>query len=174
MVNKKGVDVLLYAFKKLDIPNLKLLVIGYGELLEKYTKLKDDLGLKDKVVIASNTSEVEKLSYIKDAIFAVMPSRIEPFGIVALEMMACGVPLISSDVGGLKKIVENERNGLVFNSENVDMLKDCMARLYRDSALRSKFKTKGFETAKEYSWVNIVLKYVELYKNAINIFCKTK
>ena len=76
----------------------------------------------------------------------IMPSRVEPFGIVAVEAGMMKKPLIASDVDGLKGIIDNGINGYLFPSENVEALKAILSVLIKNSKLRNKFGRKLFKS----------------------------
>lgn len=165
MVQKKGVDILLRAFAKANIEGLKMLLEGHAEELEEMKRLSRELGVEDKVKFTEGKlSDNEKVAYMKAAIFGVMPSRIEPFGIVALEFLASGVPLIASKTGGLKKILEDGKTCLFFRNEDVDDLVKKIHELYGDQKLQDRLVKNGSREVQKYSEDKIAQKYLELYK----------
>ena len=168
LVHKKGVDVLLKAFAKANLENLFLLIVGSGEEFANLKSLTNDLGIPDKVRFTNGSlSDDEKFSYMKGAMFGVMPSRIEPFGIVALEFLAAGVPLIASKTGGLKDVL-NSKTTLYFEKENVDDLAQKMLQMYEDRKLRKTLVENGLARTAEYTWSLVATKYLELYSKQQN------
>lgn len=97
------------------------------------------MGIKDKFIFAGSVDQKDVPSYIAASDFAVFPSLAEATSIAALEVMACGKPVISSSVGGLPEIIENGKNGLL-----VDF--DTKESLYHDYGL-SEASLKNLENA---------------------------
>ncbi len=96
-----------------------------------------------------------------------MPSHYESFGMVALEAMACGTPVIASQVGGLAFLVQDGVTGYHVPADDDDALCARLTDLLGDEALRRKLGRNASEYAKIYAWKKIVPQIVELYKNAI-------
>lgn len=129
---EKGHDVLLRAIAVVQrsIPGVRLLLVGDGERRAALEGLAAELGV---------TSGVEFLGYFDDVfpllaradVFA-FPSRSEPFGIVALEAMAAGLPIVASDVGGIPEIVRPGVNGLLVPPQDVDALAAALVDVLTD------------------------------------------
>src|SRR3990167_4211417 len=164
IVHKKGVDILLKAFKKADFKGCKLVIEGQGELLNNMEKLSEDLGLNQSVVFSKGTmSQSDKFAYMKGAVLGVMPSRIEPFGIVALEFMAAGTPLVASETGGLKYILRNKETCLFFDNKNADDLSRKMKEMFSDAKLRARLSKRGLEEASKYDNRKVAKMYENLF-----------
>ncbi|MEE9406939.1 MAG: glycosyltransferase family 4 protein [Polaribacter sp.] len=151
----KGHALLLNAFKELEKKqsNAKLLFIGSTvkgkeDVLETLEKQIETLNLSAKVKIINFQTEIWKFWDIID--IAVVPSTIpESFGLVALEAMLSKKPVIASNLGALKEVVEDNKTGLLFNVENVESLTIKMNLLLNDASLRNKYSTEGFLRAKK-------------------------
>jgi|694.fasta_scaffold02523_17 glycosyltransferase involved in cell wall biosynthesis len=162
-VYKKGIDILIRAFSMVNIPGLKLLIEGNGEIFKEMNDLVHTMNLQDKVAFTQGKlSNEEKISYMKGSVFGVMPSRIEPFGIVALEFMAAGVPLIASRTGGLEDILKNG-SGVFFENENVKDLADKMTYLYQNRNIREKIIESQNMDIVHYTWHNISEEYIRSF-----------
>lgn len=112
----KGIDILLNAAKLYDKPGVATLVAGDGELFDEMTELKESLGLENVYFIHNLTHDnLRKL--FSAATVSLVTSRNEPFGLVAIEALACGTPVIASNQGGPLDIITPEV-GLLFESEN--------------------------------------------------------
>lgn len=168
IVNKKGVDIMLKAFAKAGISNLKLLVEGKGELLSDMKSLAQNLGIQDKVSFTNGKlSKEDKYAYMKGSLFGIIPSRIEPFGIVALEFLASGTPLVASHTGGLVTILKDGETALFFENGNVEDLADKIHTLSSEQSLRDKLSQNGIIEATNYGWGNISQKYSNLFTEVI-------
>lgn len=165
-VYEKGIHLLIEAAP--DIINryekAKFIIAGQGPMTEELKEKVRLLGLESKILFLGYIEDSIKIKLLKVADAAVFPSLYEPFGIVALEAMAAGCPVVVSDVGGLKEIVQHEVNGLKIITGSKDSLRDNIVRLLVDNSLKEKLIKDGAkETLNEYSWDKIALKTIELY-----------
>ena len=168
-VHKKGLDVLINAFNEIKNKKIKLVIEGKGEERDNITKLIDDLDLSDRVILSGGKfSEEEKFMYMKGALIGVMPSRVEPFGIVALEYLSCQTPLIASKTGGLIDLLKDKENCLFFNNEDIEDLKTKIENLIRDKELREELSKNGLNLAANYTWDKVSDKYLKLYEHCCN------
>ncbi|CAB3288579.1 Glycosyl transferase family protein [Methanocaldococcus lauensis] len=160
-VPQKGVDILIKAIEDIDF-NFKL--IGSGKL---YKKIEDYI-IKNKlenIQLLGKKSFNETASFMRKCSFLVIPSRSEGFGLVAVEAMACSKPVIASDVGGLKEVVVDEYNGLLFKRENIIDLKEKIQKLIDDKDLRKTLGKNGEKFSKKFSWKKCAESVREIYEN---------
>jgi glycogen synthase len=131
-------------------------------------KLKEQvksLGVEEKVIFTGYMNDIEKTKMYKISDITVIPSLYEPFGIVALEAMAAGCPLVVSDVGGLKEIVEHGVNGMRAINGSKDSIKDNILILLKDEELRNKIIKNGYDLiSNKYSWDSIAQDTIKLYE----------
>lgn len=165
----KGIDVLLKAVPiiRKKIPNLHIYIAGSGTEEEELKKLVKELNIEENVKFLGFISDDEKYSYYKSADVCVFPSIYEPFGIVLLEAMACGKPVVASNVGGIPFVVVDGKTGLVFESGNVNDLAEKVVILLKNKKLREKMGDAGKERAKEFTWDKIAEQTVDLYKEIL-------
>ncbi|SNT12607.1 Glycosyltransferase involved in cell wall bisynthesis [Ekhidna lutea] len=105
MEDQKGIDMLLWAFSKLSHNDIELRIGGGGTQLRSYQKLAMSLGISDSVTWLGSLSKSEVLSEMQSCSFFALASRHETFGIVLVEAMACGKPVLSTKCGGPEEIV---------------------------------------------------------------------
>ena len=165
----KGIDTLLNAVPiiRKKILNLCVYIAGSGPEENKLKELVKELNIEENVNFLGYISENEKYSYYKSADVCVFPSRYEPFGIVLLEAMACGKPVVASNVGGIPFVVEEGKTGLLFESGNVEDLADKIMTILKNEELREKMGEAGRERAKEFTWDKIAERTVEVYKEIL-------
>jgi len=123
---EKGHKYLFEALKKIneDNPNWILHVIGGGPLQEDLEELRNDLGLKGKIFFYGYLEHKEVAEYYNSSDLFILPSLEEGLGYVSGEALACGCPVIASNVGGIPDIVIDGKTGLLFEPKDVDDLKD--------------------------------------------------
>jgi len=175
----KGVDTLLQAMACLQLKEARpvhLAIIG-GEPgaspedmtieMARLQKMCDDLGL-DQSVIFLGMRDQDKLPYYYSAAeVVVMPSHYESFGMVALEAMACGTPVIASEVGGLAYLVRDGETGFTIPAEEPEMLCEKLSWLLNDAELHAKMSQRAVEYAQDYAWEKIAKQIVEAYEELV-------
>lgn len=158
---EKGVDVLVEAFEQLD--GVQLVVAGDGPERERLERA----ALGDRMELLGFVSQAELGHRLDGASMLVMPSRREGFGVVALEAMARGVPVVASRVGGLARLVEHERTGLLVPPGDASALRAAIERLRDDPALCSRLGAMARARASEqYGWDRVTAAMLEAYELA--------
>jgi D-inositol-3-phosphate glycosyltransferase len=135
--------------------------------LARLQALKQDLGIGDIVTFLGGRAQASLPFYYSAADAVVMPSRYESFGLAALEAMACGTPVVASDVGGLSSLIEDGVTGFLVPEGNAEFFAERISLLLHDTALRNAMGKRGIEQAQEYSWWNIGERMVELYADVL-------
>lgn len=139
----KGHSVLLKAVKELkqDIPDVKLIIVGEGDLLDSLRKEAENLGLKNSVVFKGFQMPVSELIATFD--IAVLPSFFEGMGRVILEAMAMEKPVVASRVGGIPELIEDGKNGILFTAGNVRELSAALKEILRNKKLARRMGLEG-------------------------------
>lgn len=146
-----------------EIP-AKLLIVGDGPEKKSAEELCVRKGIEEKVIFFGNSSEINKILCFSDLF--LLPSEKESFGLAALEAMASGVPVISSNTGGLPEVNEHGVSGYLSDVGNVDdMAMRALSILKSDETL-NKFKKQARETARKFETQNIVPMYEAMYEKA--------
>ena len=104
----------------------------------------------------------------------MLPSETESFGLAALEAMACGVPVISSNSGGLPEVNFEGISGYLSNVGNVDEMAANAIKILKDDDVLKQFKENALEVAKKFDIKNILPKYEALYQKAIDDYKNEK
>jgi N-acetyl-alpha-D-glucosaminyl L-malate synthase BshA len=143
----------------------KLMMVGDGPEKEPAEKLCRELGISDNVIFFGNSSEIDEILCFSDLF--LLPSETESFGLAALEAMVAGVPVISSNTGGLPEVNEDGYSGYLSNVGDVeDMSKKAIEILSDDDKLRQ-FKSNALKVAQKFDVQNIVPLYENLYRKAL-------
>lgn len=161
---QKGIFQLIKAFKKVHGHKL-VLVLGRPDTPELASELeKAVLGRTDIIAINRQLSEEDVISYYSGAKLFVCPSVYEPFGIINLEAMACGAPVVASRVGGIKEVVRHGKNGILVEPGDVEGLAEAMNKVLGDEGLRLKLAKAGRPyVEKNFSWDRIAKQTFDLY-----------
>lgn len=166
LVFEKGVDTLLYALKHLAAarPQVRLIIAGKGPAEGDLKGLASWLGIADRVHFVGHVDAAtrDRLYAISDV--AAFPSRYEPFGIVALEAMAAGVPVVVGDVGGLREIVTSDEIGFTVQPGNPGALSAALYTLLDDRERARRMAQKAKERVlKVFTWDSVADETVRVY-----------
>ena len=174
----KGLDVLLEAIaimKSQDVlenNSFCLSVIGgdpqvdgdaMSAEMHRLQALREKYRLENLVTLLGKRSQDTLSYYYSAAKVVVVPSHYESFGMVALEAMACGTPVVASDVGGLAYLVRDGKTGFTVPAGDPWILADRLKQLLYDESLREKMGQQAAEYAREYSWDSIVQRIRAVY-----------
>ena len=162
---RKGLDLLLPIFKEiLTEEDAVLRIVGSGEM-EKALKMQvEKLGIQKNVEFMGYLpdSEMQK-QYSKASIF-VSPSRYEGFGIVLLEALASGLPLVATNTGISSKVIEENKNGFLVDYDNMG---EAILKLLKDKKLRGLMGHRSREIARDYSWSSAAKRMISIYEELI-------
>jgi len=162
---RKNLPTLLKAYRQLldsYKTNVKLAVVGRrGWLSEEVSSFVDELKLTNDVLFLGRVSVEDLLHLYNAAQLLVQPSFYEGFGLAPLEAMACGTPVVVSNVSSLPEVVGDA--GLLVDPEDVSELTVAIWRILTDEALRADLIAKGFKRAQCFSWEKTALQTLELY-----------
>jgi glycogen synthase len=168
--HEKGVQTLLHALPLVArrIPPVRLRVVGRGTYAAELERLAGAIGLSGRVQFDGwvDPERLRELYVSSNAV--VIPSLYEPFGLVALEAMACGVPVIASDTGGLQELVENEVTGIRFPPGDHVALAEVIIRLLTDRTLaRSLGRAGRLMVVGRDTWASAAARIAEVYRQAV-------
>jgi glycosyltransferase involved in cell wall biosynthesis len=171
LVNEKGIHILIDAIPKVisNYNNVKFIIAGKGPCLNSLMEQSYRLGIFNRVYFTGFVSEEVLLKLYKCSDIGVFPSIYEPFGIVALEGMVAGIPLVVSNTGGLGEIINHKHDGMTFYNGNSNSLADCIIELLKDNELSKNICTAAKEKVhKNYNWNDITAKTVDEYLKVIS------
>ena len=166
----KGPDVLLKAMPKIlkNIPDAKLVFVGSGEIRKKLERICKKISVEKYVEFVGFVGDTfKKALYYKSADVFVLPSFLEIFGIVNLEAMACGIPIVASKVGGIPEIVKDGENGLLVPPRDSEALADAIIYLLENEDIREKMGKNGRKKGENYSWERIAEETEKVYEEVL-------
>ena len=175
---RKGIETLVRAFallKSHDLKNLKLIIVGGssvnmpdGAERIRIENIVDELGLKDSTFFAGRIGHDILPLYYTAADVCVIPSHYEPFGLVAIEAMACGVPVVASNVGGLRFTIIPEETGLLVEPKNIEAFANGIHRILFDELwVRKMRKQASANVNQRFSWMGVTIQLSELYRHVL-------
>ena len=167
MTRQKGLDTLIEASKY--IRGKIVVVTGKEDSKETYEHYRHLLEGEKNIMWYHRYFTMEHLVqlYSHAAVF-VTPSIYEPFGIINLEAMACETPVVGSNVGGIKEIVQNGINGFLVEKNNAKQLAEKVNLLLKDESLRREMGKNGRKRAEEFSWEKIARETYRFYEVILN------
>ena len=161
----KGNDLLLQAWAKIEkqIPEWIIDIYGNGNM-ETYQQLMVQLGIdSSRCHLHGPITEVRK-EYLQSSLF-VLPSRYEGFGLVLIEAMACGLPVVSFDCeNGPRNIISDGQNGFLVQPFDVDAFAERLLMLIRNEELRQKMGVEAHQSSRQYQIENIALRWKSLFE----------
>ena len=156
---RKGLAFLIYAIARLNKEDIFLFVIG-GDNAAPYKEMTAGLGIDKKVIFTGRIYKGMSGFYKAGDVF-VLPVDYEPFGLVCMEAMASGLPVLATRVGGIKEYMVDGANGF-FIDRNADSIVNRIELLYNDYRLRTEIGQNGRLIAQKYSWDKIGRMYIDV------------
>jgi len=143
----------------------KLMMVGEGPEREPAERLCQELGIREKVVFFGNSNEIDRILCFSDLF--LLPSETESFGLSALEAMASGVPVISSNTGGIPEVNLQGFSGYLSNVGDVESMSINALKILKNETLLQQFKSNSKAQANKFTIENIVPKYEALYEETL-------
>ncbi len=173
---RKGIETLVRACAQLqENPNLHLVIVGGSDPTQsdgqerlRIEAIVEGLGLSQQTTFVGRVGHDRLPLYYTAADVCVIPSHYEPFGLVAIEAMACGTPVVASAVGGLKFSIVPEETGLLVPPQNVEAFADAIQRILSDELWAKKLKKQASERVqRNFSWSGVAAQLSDLYRRVL-------
>lgn len=179
---RKGIETLVRATgelraqleqgEEIDPQNLKLLIVGGSDPQEADGAERRRIeGIVSELDLGANTDFVGMVGHDRLALYytaadvCVIPSHYEPFGLVAIEAMACGTPVVASDVGGLKFTVVSEETGLLVTPKDVSGFAIAIGRILTDEVWAKKLRKQASRRVQQnFTWTGVAVQLSDLYR----------
>lgn len=165
----KSIEDLLQAFAIVarDAKDARLIIVGEGDARRTLERVTRELHIEGKVEFRGFVPLEEKVGLLRTMNFVVNPSAKEGWGLTVIEANACGVPVIASDVPGLRDSVLDGQTGLLYEYGNIEQLAAKMLLLLRDRALRVRLSAAALEWARQFNWDNSADEMMKLLEDQI-------
>lgn len=165
LVPRKGYDVLLQAWK--NIPNAHLVIMGDGPLKVELTNMITSFGLVDRVLLAGHVTEEQKQKYLSCADLYVSAAQHEGFGIVFLEAMDAGLPIVAANDGGQRDFLHHGEHALLVAPHDHPAITRAIDELMSDAYLRDRMGKKNKEDVQQYYIENTAKQFEKVLADAI-------
>lgn len=150
-------------------PDVKFVICGGGPLLNSLKQKVERLGLGNRVVFLGRVSRSHLIQVYQNATIHVVPSHYEGLPTVLLEGMACGLPIVATDIGGINEVVTSGSNGILVPSKSPELLANQVLYLLNDPELRKKLGTAARNTIEDhYTWKKTADRILECYEEVLN------
>lgn len=165
----KGVDVAVEALSRLRDPRARMLIVGGSSGTEgdnhaaEVRDLITDRGLDHRITMVPPQPHHVLSTYYRAADVTIVPSRSESFGLVALESAACGTPVVASDVGGLRTLVDHGRTGLRVPGRDPGDFAEAVERIIGDPTFAERLSERAAEAATAYTWTSMAARLRRVY-----------
>jgi 1,4-alpha-glucan branching enzyme len=168
LVHEKGIHVLLAAMPTIlaRFPQARLIIAGAGPMQGELADIASPLG--GAVQFAGFVDGAAKWQLFRQAAVSVFPSLYEPFGLVALEAMAAGSPVVAARIGGLAETIRHRSDGLLVRPGSADALAKAICRLLSEPALAARLAQRArLKITRQYGWTAIAASTAEVYTGCV-------
>jgi glycogen(starch) synthase len=160
----KGFDLLVEAFAVAELdPGIRLVIGGDGPQFERLEDLIERRGLRERVQLLGRLSPQAVADAMAGALAVVVPSRVEAFGIVALEAWRSGTALVMTSRGGASEFVRDGIDGLLVDPQDTSALADALSRVAESSGLRHALAEEGRRRVPDFTWAKVAHEYEKIY-----------
>ena len=167
MIDRKNHQIIIKALGKLHNPNIYYVICGKGPLKESLHKLAIKYGIANNVVFLGFRRDIPELCNAAD--IGAFPSKIEGLGLAGIEIMAAGVPLVSSNVHGILDYVSDGQTGFACNPNDVDGFAKAISRLSIDQSLRDDMKQRCLDATKPFDIKNALDEMWNIYREVLRV-----
>ena len=170
LVYEKGIHLLVRAAPQIltEFPQTRIVIAGKGPEAENLKRQVEHLGIADRVNFIGFVSDKERNQLFQIASCAVFPSLYEPFGIVALEAMALGCPVVVSDVGGLSEVVTHTETGVTILPDNPESVAWGVLHVLTHPDWAQRYAAKALQSVEnDFNWPRVARLTVKVYEEVL-------
>ena len=149
-------------------PHARLVVAGSGPLREALVQLAGELGITHAVTFTGRVDNTEMAALYRAAAMMLNPSTVDNMPNSVLEALACGIPVVSTDVGGVPYLVEHDRTALLVPPGAPQAMAAAMLRLIDEPGLAARLRQAGLDYVQQYAWPEVRPRLLEVYRDVLN------
>jgi len=164
LTDRKGINYLIEAFEKLKNDKFKLVIVGEGNQKEELEKMVENLKISNRVEFLGRVEHSKLPEVYRWAGVFVLPSLNEGMSNTMLEALASGLPLIATDTGGTRELINDGENGFIIKMKDSDDIKEKIEKLMNNRELQIAMGINSRKRAEELSWKNVAENYLNEYK----------
>jgi len=168
LIKRKSIDVLIRAIALVNKPAVKLLIMGDGPEREYLEELVNKLSLLDRVKFLGFVGDEEKFAYLSQSDLFVLTSMHEGFGIVFMEAMYCGLPIVATNHGGQIDFLSHEQNALLINVGDTKGCAESIMRFYNDKKLYTRCSVNNKKKISTFYAENVAGRYMNIFLSLID------
>jgi glycosyltransferase involved in cell wall biosynthesis len=172
-MQRKGLPTLIQAAAGVlaKLPDTEFWIVGQDRAIPHMEALCHSAGVDASFRFLGGKSQAELLDFYAQADVFVMPSLVEAFGVVFLEAMASGIPVIGARAGGVPELIDHDRNGLLIEPGDAGGLTEWLLRLLTDTPLQERLRKAGLETAQQFDVERMMKCTYQVYQNVLARSC---
>ncbi len=163
LIRRKAIDTMINALAKLPDKNITLYIVGDGPEREFLSSLADQMGLRERVVFLGHVEDKEKFSYLSVADLFVSTSLHEGFGIVFLEAMHFGIPIVCSNYGGQVDFLADGENALLIGAGDVTACASSVRRFHKDRVLYARCARNNMKKVRDFYADSVARRYMDMF-----------
>lgn len=170
----KNIHIAVKGFSQLEKGNRKLLIGGEGEEKENLRRLIDRLDLRGRVILTGGVSHIKLPDLYGGAKIVIFTSENEPFGMVPVEALACGTPVIASNSGGVRETVRHGYNGILLDPMTPETLRNALNGLLEDPDLYARLQGNARPSVEGFSWDHHVARFTGILDRIVKDVMKKR
>lgn len=168
LIERKGIQHILNALSEINDESIRLMIIGEGNFEDELRNICDKHGLNNVVTFMGFRRRNTIPAYFAQSDVFILPSLAEAFGNVIAEAMACGLPIIGANEGGIPDLV-GEENGILVEPGNVEQIKSAIIAMKINEEMRIRMgKANTVKIEQKYKWEKVALAYKDIYVKSLN------
>jgi len=163
LIKRKSIDTMIRALAGINNKKIKLLIVGDGPEMEFLANLTESLNLTERIKFPGYIADDDKYSYLKNADAFILTSLHEGFGIVFMEAMFIGLPIVCTNHGGQVDFLVNNENALLIDVGDVESCSKSMMRVYKDDKLYKLMSKNNKIKVKDFYAENVAGEYLKIF-----------
>ncbi len=163
LIKRKSIDTMLHALSGINDKKIRLLIVGDGPEMEHLKDLTSNLNLSDRVVFPGYIADEKKYSYLKNSDVFILTSLHEGFGIVFMEAMFTGLPIVCTNHGGQVDFLKDRENALLIDVGDIEACRNSMLKIYQDKIIYGVISRNNMDKVKDFYAERVAERYLKIF-----------